>query len=116
LDGGISNDFTYWHTVSFVVLLHPNSNRKWRFIVKVLCKDQHWSVKENQLVLDTPEGQEILKKVIKTLEAQIRLDIYEQICALPLLQDRKRLVKMGIEYVALQVQDLCAQIALGEKK
>ena len=84
--------------------------------MKVICKDQHWSVKDNQLVLDTPEGQEILKKVVKTLEAQIRLDIYEQICALPLIQDRKRLVKLGIENVALQVQDLCAQISLGEKK
>jgi hypothetical protein len=84
--------------------------------MKVMCKDQHWSVKDNQLVLDTPEGQEILKKVVKTLEAQIRLDIYEQICALPLIQDRKRLVKLGIENVALQVQDLCAQIVLGEKK
>ena len=83
--------------------------------MKVICKDQHWSVKDNQLVLDTPEGQEILKKVVKTLEAQIRLEIYEQICALPLIQDRKRLVKMGIDNVALQVQDLCAQIALGEK-
>jgi len=84
--------------------------------VKVICKNQHWSVKDNQLVLDTPEGQEILKKVVKTLEAQIRLEIYEQICALPLIQDRKRLVKMGIDNVALQVQDLCAQIALGEQK
>ena len=84
--------------------------------MKVICKDQHWSVKDNQLVLDTPEGQEILKKVVKTLEAQIRLEIYEQICALPLIQDRKRLVKMGIDNVALQVQDLCAQIALGEQK
>ena len=83
--------------------------------MKVICKDQHWSVKDNQLVLDTPEGQEILKKVVKTLEAQIRLDIYEQICALPLIQDRKRLVKLGIDNVALQVQDLCAQIAIGEK-
>ena len=84
--------------------------------MKVICKDQHWSVKDNQLVLDTPEGQEILKKVVKTLEAQIRLDIYEQICALPLIQDRKRLVKMGIDNVALQVQDLCAEIALGKQK
>ena len=84
--------------------------------MKVICKDQHWSVKDNQLVLDTPEGQEILKKVVKTLEAQIRLEIYEQICALPLIQDRKRLVKMGIDNVALQVQDLCAEIALGKQK
>jgi len=84
--------------------------------VKVICKDQHWSVKDNQLVLDTPEGQEILKKVINVIRAQTRLEIYEQICALPLIQDRKRLVKMGIDNVALQVQDLCAEIALGKQK
>jgi len=84
--------------------------------VKVICKDQHWSVKDNQLVLDTPEGQEILKKVINVIRAQTRLEIYEQICALPVTQDRKKLVKLGIENVALQVQDLCAEIALGKQK
>ena len=83
--------------------------------MKIICKEQHWSVKDGQLILDTPEGQELAKKVIKTLEAQIRLDIYEKICAMPLTTNRKQLVKLGIDNVALMVQDACAQIALGEK-
>ena len=84
--------------------------------MKFVCKENHWSVKNGQLILDTPEGQELAKQVVKALEAQIRLDIYEQICALPLVTDRKRIVKLGIENVALMVQDACAQIALAEKK
>ena len=84
--------------------------------MKFVCKENHWSVKNGQLILDTTEGQELAKQVISTLEAQIRLGIYEQICALPLVTDRKRIVKLGIENVALMVQDACAQIALGEKK
>jgi len=83
--------------------------------MKIICKEQHWSVKDGQLILDTPEGQELAKKVIKTLEAQIRLDIYDKICAMPLTTNRKQLVKLGIDNVALMVQDACAQIALGEK-
>jgi len=58
-------------------------------MAKILCKGQHWEVKDGQLILDTPEGNEIAKQVIKTLEAQIRLKIYDEICALPLTQDRK---------------------------
>jgi len=83
--------------------------------MKIICKEQHWSVKDGQLILNTPEGQELAKKVITTLEAQIRLNIYEKICAMPLTTNRKQLVKLGIDNVALMVQDACAQIALGEK-
>ena len=83
--------------------------------MKIICKENHWSVKDGQLILDTPEGQELAKKVITTLEDQIRLDIYEKICAMPLTTNRKQLVKLGIDNVALMVQDACAQIALGEK-
>ena len=83
--------------------------------MKVICKENHWRVKYGQLILGTPEGNALAKQVIKTLEAQIRLDIYEKICALPLTTDRKKLVKLGLDNVALMVQDACAQIALGEK-
>ena len=85
-------------------------------MAKILCKGQHWEVKDGHLILDTPEGNEIAKQVIKTLEAQIRLKIYDEICALPLTQDRKKMVKLGIENVALMVQDACAQVAIGENK
>lgn len=85
-------------------------------MAKILCKGQHWEIKDGQLILDTPEGNEIAKQVITTLEAQLRLKIYDQICALPLTQDRKKMIKLGIENVALMVQDACAQIALEENK
>ena len=84
-------------------------------MTKIFCKGKHWSVKDNQLYLDTPKGQDLVKTVITTLEAEIRLKIYDEICSLPLVQDRKKLVKLGIENVALMVQDACAQIALGQK-
>ena len=84
--------------------------------MKVICKGNHWSIKDRQLLLDTPEGQDQVKKVVSVLEAQIRLKIYDEICALPLLQDRAKLVKHGIDNVALMVQDACAQVAIGEKK
>jgi len=50
------------------------------------------------------------------LEAEVRLDIYDQICALDFTTNKKQIVKSGIENVALQVQDMCAQIVLGENK
>ena len=85
-------------------------------MTKILCKGQHWEVKDGQLILDTPKGQDVLKSVVTTLEAQIRLKIYDEICAIPLIDNRTQLVKQGIENVALTVQDLCAQVALGKKK
>jgi len=57
-----------------------------------------------------------LTKMTVRIEAEIRLDIYEKICAIDFVNDRKSIVKSGIENVALQVQDICARIALGELK
>ena len=34
---------------------------------------------------------------------------------MPLTTNRKQLIKLGLDNVALMVQDACAQIALGEK-
>ena len=85
-------------------------------MTKVFCKGQHLEVKDGQLLLDTPEGQEVAKQVITTLEAQIRLRIYDEICAIPLIQDRKKLVKLGIENVALMVQDACAQVVIKDSQ
>jgi len=50
------------------------------------------------------------------LEAEIRLEIYDKICEIDFTQNKKQIVKSGIENVALQVQDICARIALGETK
>jgi len=88
--------------------------------MKLFCKaKQHWEIIDGKLILGAESDEYLavqLAKMTARLEAEIRLDIYEQICALDLVKDRKRLVKLGIENVALLVQDACAQIAIGEYK
>jgi hypothetical protein len=88
--------------------------------VKLFCKaKQHWEITDGKLILGAESDEFLavqLAKMTARLEAEIRLDIYEQICALNLVKDRKKLVKLGIENVALLVQDACAQIAIGEYK
>lgn len=82
--------------------------------MKIICNEQHWKIEKGQLFLDTPDGQQIVKNMIKVLEIQIRDAIYEEICAIDLTQDRKRVMKNGIENALLTVQDLCAKVALGK--
>jgi hypothetical protein len=82
--------------------------------MKLICNQQHWRIKDNQLHLDTPEGQDAVKAMVKILESQIRQRIYDEICAIDLTTDRKRVIKNGIENALLTVQDLCAKVALGE--
>ena len=83
--------------------------------MKLGCKENHWKIKDGQLVLDTPEGQESVKNMVKVLEAQIRGRIYEEICAFQLTDNRSQNMKNGLENSLLVVQDICAQIALGNK-
>jgi len=82
--------------------------------MKLGCKENHWKIKDGQLVLDTPEGQDAVKEVIKVLERQIRVQIYNDICEIPLTENRTQIMKNGLENSLLVVQDLCAKIALGE--
>lgn len=81
--------------------------------MKIICKDNHWKIKDGQLILDTPEGQETVKTMVRILEAQIRGRIYDEICAIDLTDDRKRVMKNGLENALLAVQDICANVALG---
>lgn len=83
--------------------------------MKIICKDNHWKVKDGQLILDTPEGQESVKNMVKVLEAQIRGIIYDEICAVDFTANRKQIMSNGLENSLLVVQDICAQIALGNK-
>jgi len=83
--------------------------------MKVICKENHWKINGTKLVLDTPEGQEAVEKMVKAIQARVRFEIYEEICALDLTTRRKQIVKNGLENSLLQVQDLCAQIALGQR-
>lgn len=82
--------------------------------MKIICKGNHWKIKNGQLILDTPEGQQTVKNMVKVLEAQIRHTIYEEICALDFTQNRKQIMKYGIENALLNVQDLCAKVAMGD--
>jgi hypothetical protein len=82
-------------------------------MMKIICKDNHWKIKDGQLILDTPEGQETVKTMVRILEAQIRGRIYDEICAIDLTDDRKRVMKNGLENALLAVQDICANVALG---
>jgi hypothetical protein len=88
--------------------------------MKIFCRNkQHWEINNGKLILgaDTDEFlADQLARMTARLEAEIRLDIYDQICAIDFTTNRKVIVKSGIENVALQVQDMCAQIALGETK
>jgi hypothetical protein len=88
--------------------------------MKILCKHkQHWEIIKGKLILGAETDEflaEQLSRMTARLEAEVRLDIYDQICAIDFTNDRKMIVKSGIENVALQVQDICAQIAIGEKK
>jgi hypothetical protein len=84
-------------------------------MMKIICKDNHWKVKDGQLILDTPEGQESVKNMVKVLEAQIRGIIYDEICAVDFTANRKQIMSNGLENSLLVVQDICAQIALGNK-
>jgi hypothetical protein len=84
-------------------------------MMKIICKDNHWKIKDGQLILDTPEGQDTVKVMVHILEAQIRGRIYDEICAVDFTSDRKRVMKNGLENALLAVQDICANVALGAK-
>jgi len=88
--------------------------------MKIFCKNkQHWEIKNGKLILGADSDEYLASQLMlmtARLEAEIRLDIYDQICAIDFTNNRKLIIKSGIENVALQVQDICAQIALGEKK
>jgi hypothetical protein len=89
--------------------------------MKILCKEKHWSVKDGQLLLDTPTGRDMerARRVVEVLKAQVRLEIYEAICDLKLAGNRKDLMKQSggnLDNMALAIQALCADVALGEKR
>lgn len=81
--------------------------------MKLFCSNTHWKIKDGQLILDTPEGQDTVKSMVHILEAQIRGRIYDEICAIDFTSDRKRVMKNGLENALLAVQDICANVALG---
>jgi hypothetical protein len=89
-------------------------------MMKILCKENHWTTKDGKLLLSTPTGkdEEKARRVIQVLKAQVRLEIYEAICDLNLMSNRKDIIKQSggnLDNLVLAVQALCADVALGEK-
>ena len=95
-----------------------NKKRKGKKM-KLVCKENHWSVIDGQLILKTPNGKdtEIAKQVIAVLEKQIRQRIYEDICSWEPISNRRQILKVSgtFDNALLGVQHICANIALGEK-
>lgn len=81
--------------------------------MKIICNNNHWSIKNNQLILDTPESHDLVKAMVKNLETQIRQRIYEDICSVNLTDNRKQIMKNGLENSLLTVQDILAKVAIG---
>lgn len=83
------------------------------------CEQNHWFIKEGQLYLTTPEEEQkdIVKSVIKVLEKEIRMRIYDDICNWKPLDNRTSIIKIAgsIDNALLGVQAICADIALGNK-
>ena len=84
--------------------------------MKILCNNQHWEIKNGQLLLDTPDGQEAVKSMVKVLEGEIRQRLYDEICSIDFTANRTQIMKNGLENSILTAQDLIAKVVLGERK
>ena len=78
--------------------------------IHFLCRGNHWKVINGQVILDTPWGRDEAKakEIVDVLDKQVRYQARAEICAVPLLDDRKRLVKMGLDNALLATQNLLA--------
>lgn len=82
--------------------------------MRLFCRENHWLIIQGRLILKTPTGrdQERSRKMIKTLEAQIRQQVSNEIMEMDLLSDRKSITKQGLDNALKTTQILCAQRAL----
>ena len=81
--------------------------------MKVLCTETHVRFKDGKLDLQDDETKQTMLMLMNQLERMIRVQIHNEICDIPLTENRTQIVKNGIDNVALTVQDLCAKVALG---
>jgi len=82
--------------------------------MKLFCKENHWKIKDGKLHLGgNKEDQRKVAIMEAVLETKIRAKIYGDICNLKLTENRKAIAKAGIDNVALTVQALCADVAIG---
>ena len=87
--------------------------------MKLFCKENHWKIVEKRLVLTGSNEEKLADTALRmeaVIEAKVRLEIYNAICDLKLLDNKKAILKAGFDNVALSVQALCADIALKGKK
>lgn len=83
-------------------------------MAKLVCKQTHIILKDGKIDIDNKETRESFHEIIKVLERQLRVQIHDEIAGLKLTDNRKQIVKNGIDNTALTVQDLCARVALGK--
>ena len=84
--------------------------------MKLFCKDNHWKIVDKQLLLTDKNGKHLQEQATRmeaVIEARVRMQIYNDICDLKLTENRKAIVKAGVDNVALTVQAICADTALG---
>ena len=83
------------------------------------CKGNHWKVESGKLILETPTEKhlDLTRKMVKTLEAQIRQEIVKDIMAWKPVQNRKQIMKAAgsLDNALLGVQAICADIAQGKQ-
>lgn len=80
------------------------------------CNKMHLTLNNGKVYVTTNKAKnlELAKQFAKSMEAEIRLQIYNEICDIDFTSDRKRVMKNGLENALLTVQDICANIALGK--
>ena len=83
-------------------------------MTKILCKKTHIQFKDGKLDIDNEETRQTMLDIVEQLKKAIRVEIHNEIASLNFTENRKNIVKHGIENVALQVQDICAKVALGD--
>lgn len=83
--------------------------------MKIICKETHVRFKDGKLDLEDNETKATMLMLMNQLERMIRVQIHNEICDLKLTDDRKQIVKYGIDNALLYVQDLCARVALGDE-
>ena len=86
--------------------------------MKIFCKaKQHWEINNGKLILGAESDEFLatqLAKMTARLEAEIRLEIYDQICSLDLVKDaHDDLVNAEAEYHILKAN---YEIAMAEKR
>ena len=82
--------------------------------MRLFCRNDHYKIVGGQIFLTSKSKRQkaLAHKMIDTLDRQIRQQVFADICAMKLLENRKAIVKLGIDNAVLTTQDLCARAAL----